>query len=864
MAETKKKFKLEKKHFTFFGGITLCLLAVVLILNVGYPARAIAFPFLYLFGLGSYVFYLLIYAFGLFMFFKEKAFKIRFNSIFFGSIIIFISALMIATLIVTKDNNIFRDTFSSSYKAVLTGIDGIGNNSAYWKANFINLFRGNNFGGGLAGYAMVGFLNSLFKGTGGTWAIAIIIAVLGLFVIFFPYIYKAIKGDKKKASPKERPQKETRDLYEDNRVNSDAIIATAGDIDHINEPTPVLVQPQQSTFEKANDLSDRGDFYSHQDSIYSGSSNFVPAMYSKFLVKPTSEKIVHTESAPVQSAPQPMVNEQMSLDFDARQELNEQLVTAKPEFVQPSPVMPAPAPMPRPAPVQVEQPRVEQVERKPIKWVPPSTALLENLEVQGALDLNNSVAEERMIAINEVFENFHVGAKCISYVVGPSVTRYNIEYANNVSVRSVEKLVDDISIRLGGVNARFEGVVEGQRYSGLEIPNAKITPVSFKEVFEQLPDVKEHPLAVMFGKNIDGKCVGADFDEFPHVLVAGTTGSGKSIYNHSLVCTLISRNSPEDLRLVLVDPKQVEMSKYEDLPHLLCPIINDANVAKLTLSKLVDEMNRRYGILKATGCSNIKQYNELREDDPNLEKLPYIVVFVDEYADLVDVCKDINGPIVSIAQKARAAGIHMLIATQRPSTNVITGTIKGNLPTRIALAVASYVDSTTILNEGGAEKLLGKGDMLVASPLVSRVGMVRLQGCFIQNKEILRIVGYLKEHYPVYYDPNFCNLEEAARQEAGDVIGSPEFASSQEAGEEAKYQSVKEWVMACDYMSMSKIQRECGVGFNRAGKFFKRLQTEGIIGTEVEGNKGCPVLIQDKFYEGRADTDIPVSTDQSE
>ena len=864
MAETKKKFKLEKKHFTFFGGITLCLLAVVLILNVGYPARAIAFPFIYLFGLGSYVFYLLVYAYGLYMFFKEKTLKIRFNSIFFGSIIIFISALMIATLIVTKDNNIFKDTFSSSYKAVLTGIDGIGNSSAYWKAHFINLFRGNNFGGGLVGYAMVGFLNSLFKGTGGTWAIAIIVAVLGLFVVFFPYIYKAIKGEKKKASPKEKPQKETRDLYEGNRVNSDAIIATAGDIDHINEPTPVLVQPQQSTFEKANDVNDRGDFYSHQDSIYSGSSNFVPAMYSKFLIKPTSEKIVHTESAPMPSASQPVVNEQMSLDFDARQELNEQLVTAKPEFVQPSPVMPTPAPMARPAPMQVEQPRVEQVERKPIKWVPPSTALLENLEVQGALDLNNSVAEERMIAINEVFENFHVGARCISYVVGPSVTRYNIEYANNVSVRSVEKLVDDISIRLGGVNARFEGVVEGQRYSGLEIPNAKITPVSFKEVFEQLPDVKEHPLAVMFGKNIDGKCIGADFDEFPHVLVAGTTGSGKSIYNHSLVCTLISRNSPEDLRLVLVDPKQVEMSKYEDLPHLLCPIINDANVAKLTLSKLVDEMNRRYGILKATGCSNIKQYNELREDDPNLEKLPYIVVFVDEYADLVDVCKDINGPIVSIAQKARAAGIHMLIATQRPSTNVITGTIKGNLPTRIALAVASYVDSTTILNEGGAEKLLGKGDMLVSSPLVSRVGMVRLQGCFIQNKEILRIVGYLKEHYPVYYDPNFCNLEEAARQEAGDVIGSPEFASSQEAGEEAKYQSVKEWVMACDYMSMSKIQRECGVGFNRAGKFFKRLQTEGIIGTEVEGNKGCPVLIQDKFYEGSADTDIPVSTDQSE
>ena len=870
MPKEKKKFKVEKKHFTFFGGIALCLLAVVLILNVGYPARAIAFPFVYFFGMGSYVFYLIIYAFGLYMFFKEKSPKIRPVSIYFGSLIIFISALIIATLIVTKDHMLDK-SFASTYKQMLYNVDVQNNASAYWKASFINLFKANSsgygFGGGLFGYFLVGIMNSAFKGTGGTWAIAIIIALLGIFVIFFPYI-RSVVLNKNRPQKANKDNKATRDLYAEQRVDSDAIIAAASDIDHINEPTPVLVQPQQSTFEKPLDSNERGDFYpSHQDPMaYAGSSNFVPAMYSRYLIKPaTQEKVIRQEPAPAQNTHQPVVNEQMSLDFDAKQELNEQLVTAQPEFVRPSTSpMSNPIPAVTVNPVPVEQPIVEQVERKPIKWVPPSTALLENLEVQGAVDLNNRVAEERMIAINEVFENFHVGARCISYVVGPSVTRYNIEYANNVSVRSVEKLVDDISIRLGGVNARFEGVVEGQRYSGLEIPNAKVTPVSFKEVFEQLPDVKEHPLAVMFGKNIDGKCVGADFDEFPHVLVAGTTGSGKSIYNHSLVCTLISRNSPEDLRLVLVDPKQVEMSKYEDLPHLLCPIINDANVAKLTLSKLVDEMNRRYGVLKSTGCSNIKQYNELREDDPSLEKMPYIVVFVDEYADLVDVCKDINGPIVSIAQKARAAGIHMLIATQRPSTNVITGTIKGNLPTRIALAVASYVDSTTILNEGGAEKLLGKGDMLVSSPLVSRVGMVRLQGCFIQNKEILRIVGYLKEHYPVYYDPNFCNLEEAARQDASDVIGSPEFAASQEAGEEAKYQSVKEWVMACEYMSMSKIQRECGVGFNRAGKFFKRLQTEGIIGTEVEGNKGCPVLVNDKFYDGNADTDIPVSTDQSE
>ena len=858
MPETKKKFKVEKRHFTFFGGIAMCLLSVVLILNIGYPARARAFPLAYLFGLGSYVFYLALYGIGLYFFFREKTLKIKLNNFFFGGLIIFISALMIATLIVTKDAALDK-SFATTYRNVIYGIDGLNSKNAYWKASFINLFRGNNFGGGLVGYTLVGLCNTVFKGTGGTWAIAIIIAVLGLFVLFFPYIRKAISGNTAKTKKaKKEEQEEQEDV-----VDSDSLIASARDIDHINEPTPVIVQSQPSTFEKPTDLGERHDEYRPDSSLYSGSSNFVPAMFSKYLLKPQIEKAQPAESpAMARSVPQPAINEQMMLDFDAKPELNEQLVTAKPEFVEPTPSGSS-MPVNRPQPVQA-QPAVQQVERKPIKWVPPSTALLEDLEVKGALDLNNNAAEERMVAINEVFDNFHVGAKCISYVVGPSVTRYNIEYASNVSVRAVEKLVDDISIRLGGVNARFESVVEGQRYSGLEIPNIKITPVSFKEVFEQLPDVKSHPLAVMFGKSIDGTCIGADFDEFPHVLVAGTTGSGKSIYNHSLICTLISRNSPEDLRLVLIDPKQVELSKYEDLPHLLCPIINDANLAKLTLSKLVDEMNRRYGVLKATGCSNIKQYNELREDDPSLEKLPFIVVFVDEYADLVDVCKDISGPIVSIAQKARAAGIHMLIATQRPSTNIITGTIKGNLPTRIALAVASYVDSSTILNEGGAEKLLGKGDMLVLSPLVSRVGMVRLQGCFIQNKEILRIVGYLREHYPVYYDPNFCNLEQEAAQAAGDVIGSPEFAASQEAGEEAKYQSVKEWVMANEYMSMSKIQRECGVGFNRAGKFFKRLQTEGVIATEVEGNKGCPVLMKDKFYDGSADTDIPVSTDQSD
>ena len=290
------------------------------------------------------------------------------------------------------------------------------------------------------------------------------------------------------------------------------------------------------------------------------------------------------------------------------------------------------------------------------------------------------------------------------------------------------------------------------------------------------------------------------------------------------------------------------MTKYRDMPHLLCPIITEAEKAKVMMSKLADEMNNRYEKFAiADSCSNIKQYNEWAKEH-NQELMPYIIAVLDEYADLVDTCKDISQPVVSIAQKARAAGIHMLISTQRPSTNVITGVIKGNLPTHVALMTSSYTDSMTILGEGGAEKLLGKGDMLVQSPLVSRVGLTRLQGCYIQNREIARIVGYLKEHYETVYDENYLDLVDHSREMGAQMVASGEVEKEADSAEEAKYQSIKEWVMTQEFVSMSKIQRECGVGFNRAGKFFSRLQKEGIVSTQQDGaTKGCKVLVHDEY-----------------
>ena len=883
MQEKKKEPVVSKRNISFFGGIAICLFSVILILNVGYFARAIAFPFIYLFGLGSYLVYIFAYSYGLFLFFREKGFKIRLNNYFFGALIIFIAALMISTLIIVNPstgNELTLSNCVSKFHDVFLKIDVAtaeypGSWKNYWNSSFVNLFQGNKFGGGLAGYFLVALCWNTLK-TGGTWAVAIIVLLFGLFLLFFPVFKKAIvgaKGKEKKPLVKEESMAIGTQVKS---VNSNAIISNASTLEPAKpvirqEPTPVSSTKTVESPNKPVEFKQNEEIYT-SPLTYSGTSNFAPAVFAKFALKPANTMVSQTVEPVAPAHPmfeesnRSTVNEQMSLDFNAKPEINEELVTAKPEFIEPVNAAPRIVPEVRPVaqvnpqPVAIEQPVV----KKPVKWVPPSSELLETLEVQSAMDANNAVAQERMVMINAFFEEFNVGAKCNTYVVGPAVTRYNIEYGTNVSVKRVEQLVEDLSIRLGGVTARFASVVEGKNYSGLEIPNAKITSVSFKEVFESLPDVKKHPLSVAFGKNIDSEYISRDFNDFPHVLVAGTTGSGKSIFTHSVVSTLIMRNSPDDLRLVLIDPKKVEMNKYRDLPHLLCPIINDANIAKLTMSKLCDEMNRRYEVLMNSGVSNIQQYNELLEDNPKMERLPYIVVIVDEYADLVDTCKDIKQPVVSIAQKARAAGIHMLIATQRPSTNVIDGVIKGNLPTRVALAVASYTDSMTILGLGGGEKLLGRGDMLVQSPLINRSGAVRLQGCYIQNKEINRIVGYLKEHYECVYDPNFCNLEDAAKQEAGDLIGSPEFAASQEGSEEAKYQSVKEWVMANEYMSMSRIQRECGVGFNRAGRFFKRLQDEGVVDTQGDGNKGCKVLVSNKFYEGSAESDIPVSLDQSE
>lgn len=478
--------------------------------------------------------------------------------------------------------------------------------------------------------------------------------------------------------------------------------------------------------------------------------------------------------------------------------------------------------------------------KKPRQFVPPSVDLLEDRSSEKAEEENKKVCDARMEAINVAFEELGVGATITSYTCGPSVTRFDLKTEKNVSISGINKYIDDISVRLGGLDCRFVPIVQGKTTSGLEIANGKSKLVNFKDCLEHLPQDKKGALYVPFGQDIGGQYLSADLREFPHLLVCGTTGSGKSIFMHSLIMSLIMKNSVDDLKLIMIDPKRVEFGKYKEMPHLLCPPINDSSKAYVALTKLVDLMEERYSLFEALGVSNIKQYNEEAIENGK-DKMPYIVLICDEFADLMDTNRKCSEPVVRLGQKSRAAGIHMIIATQRPSTNVITGTIKANLPTRVALSCSSATDSMTILGCGGAEKLLGNGDMLVMCSLISKQEFTRVQGCFVDNKEIKNVVTYLKENYETHYDPNFLDLLEKSPNE----LTNEQMNEVRENANDEKYEQIKQWVMGEEYASISKIQRTFSVGFPRAGKYFSMLERDGIVSKENDTNsaKGRKVLI---------------------
>ncbi|MCQ2742791.1 MAG: hypothetical protein MJ239_05805 [Bacilli bacterium] len=533
---------------------------------------------------------------------------------------------------------------------------------------------------------------------------------------------------------------------------------------------------------------------------------------------------------------------------------------------------PRPQPQPMPAPVQEEPTHIAEptilagwhwAEERPAYELP-SMDLLKTYDNSATAEANNADCEAKKELLNQTLLNFKAGAQVTSFTIGPSVTRYDVKTDTGISVATLSKYMDDISQALSGAKVHFEKVVAGKTTAGLEIANSKSTIVGFREILEKMPPLDENnSMLIPFGETISGEYKSADLTTFPHLLVAGTTGSGKSIFIHGLILSLLMRNRPEDCKFVMVDPKRVEMTKYKNLPHLLCPIIQEPEETKVCLEKLCDEMELRYKVFAAAECRDIREFNNEYADSHKVARMPFIVVVVDEYADIVEQCKDVAGAVSRLVAKARAAGIHLVIATQRPSTNVINGVIKANIASRVALKVSTTVDSQVILDRPGAEDLIGYGDMLVMCDRIQVGATLRMQGCMVTGGEIRAVTEYIRAHAETRFNPAFLDLSEKVASVPADngTNGGPSAEDVRNAANNEKYEMIKDAIMHREYTSISQIQREFGVGFPRAGKIFAQLQKEGIVDLNpISASKGCRVLVH---ADDTVSADNPGSTDQN-
>ena len=454
---------------------------------------------------------------------------------------------------------------------------------------------------------------------------------------------------------------------------------------------------------------------------------------------------------------------------------------------------------------------------------------------------NETKAKQNIAELEKVLKDFDITGKIVQVNIGPTVTQYELEIKAGTKVSKLLSIQREIALALAARDVRIEAPIPGKSTIGIELPNQVNSSVSFKEVLSKMPDVTEkNLLAVGLGKDIMGKVKWMEINTTPHLLVAGATGSGKSVCMNCIITSILMRTKPDQVKLVMVDPKKVELSMYNGVPHLLCPVVTDPKKASVALKNIVVEMEKRYDIFEKTKNKNIKGYNEFCENNPEYPKMPYIVVIIDELADLMLVAaKEVEDSIMRITQMARAAGIHLIVATQRPSTDVITGVVKANIPSRISFAVSSSIDSRTILDSTGAEKLLGKGDMLFLP--MGENSPVRIQGAFVSEQEIQKVVDYVCEQQKAQYDTSLTEMR-------NDAESHNDGYESDEDYEDPLYNEIVDYVIQAGKISASLIQRKYRLGYNRAARIIDLLEERGIIGPP-NGSKPREVLIKNESSE---------------
>lgn len=495
---------------------------------------------------------------------------------------------------------------------------------------------------------------------------------------------------------------------------------------------------------------------------------------------------------------------------------------------------------------QIQEPEKEKVDvTNPQYKLPPLDLLNKPKNNNNSMD--NAAIEANIVKLEEVLKSFNVIAKVVEVHIGPTVAQYELEIASGTRVNKITTLSREIALALSKKDVRIEAPIPGKSTVGVEFANDKPTSVSFYEIMNSkvMQQNQDKKLMVPLGKSIMGDIGVCEINKMPHMLIAGTTGSGKSVCVNGIICSILMRAKPDEVKLAMVDPKVVELSVYNGVPHLMCPVVSDPKKAAVLLAKMVAEMEHRYQQFSESGTKKIEGYNEYVEKwnkknpDVQKKKMPYIVIIIDELSDLMMVAaKEVEDSILRITQKARAAGIHLIVATQRPSTEVITGLIKANIPSRIAFAVGSGIDSRTILDQVGAEKLLGKGDMFFLP-----IGMnspIRIQGSFITDDEIQKIIDYTVEQQKASYEDTFMNLEKEESKDTGLVDSDPVEVDS----EDSLYDEIVNFVIKNQKASASLLQRKFKIGYNKAATMMDELEENGIIGPPTGNSKPREVLVQ--------------------
>ena len=489
---------------------------------------------------------------------------------------------------------------------------------------------------------------------------------------------------------------------------------------------------------------------------------------------------------------------------------------------------------------------IEPINKK--GYVLPSNNLLSKPK-QKQVESKDTIAHN-VTVLEQVLKDFGITGHVVAINPGPTVTQYEVEAASGTKMSKVLSIHREIALALAAKNIRIEAPIPGKSTIGIEIPNKVVSTVTVREILDSVPPkYKDSKLLTTLGRDIMGSPQYCEINKTPHLLVAGSTGSGKSVCINSMIVSILMRSKPDEVKLVLVDPKKVELSMYNGIPHLLTPVVTDPRKANIALKKIVTEMENRYDMFSDSGTKNIAGYNEYvekenknRDENHKIRKLPFIVVIIDELADLMLVAaKEVEDSIMRITQMARAAGIHLIVATQRPSTDVITGVVKANIPSRISFAVSSSIDSRTILDMTGAEKLLGKGDMLFLPQ--GENTPIRIQGTFISDEEIKKVVDYTINQQKAHYDETFIMSDEEMHATTMVNETSSSNPHEKDATEEPLYNEIVEFVVTQGKASASLLQRRFRLGYNRAARAIDLLEERGIVGPQ-NGSKPREVLIK--------------------